>query len=102
MDIIEIHDSSFIGEKDFIEDFVELENVSNKYLSPGRKRLLSRQTKEEIDWDINQDLDAHEGVKKGDKVFHKKFGYGTILFIEGDMAEVNFNDFSKKKVFLKF
>jgi len=102
IDIVEINDSSFIGEKDFLENFVELENISNKYLSPGRKRLLNRKKNQEIDWDINQDLEFQENVNKGDKVFHKKFGYGTILFIEGDIAEVNFKDFFKKKVYVKF
>ena len=101
-DMVEINDSSFIGEKDFLEDFVELENISKKYLSPGRKRLLNRQKNQEIEWDINQDLEFQENFNKGDKVFHKKFGHGTILFIEGDIAEVNFKHFSNKKVYIKF
>ena len=101
-EMIEINDSSFIGQNDFLEDFAEIQNISEKYLTPGRKRLLNRQKKQEIDWDINQDLDYQESLKKGDKVFHKKFGYGKVLFIDGDFAEIDFKNTSKKKVFIKF
>ena len=101
-EMLEINDSSFVGEKDFLDNFVELENISTKYLSPGRKRILNSQKKQEIDWDINQDLAFQENFKNGDEVQHKKFGYGTITFVDGEMAEGDFKDFSKKKVFLKF
>ena len=43
-----------------------------------------------------------ETFVEGARVFHKKYGYGKITFIEGDKAEVNFYKTSQKKVFLKF
>ena len=35
---------------------------------------------------------------KGNKVFHQKFGYGFVINIENDNAEVNFEKTSTKKV----
>ena len=101
-DLIEYNDSSFFKQNNFLDDFVQLENISNDFLTPGRKRLLEKPKKEEIDWDINQDIDFKEMPKEGDRVFHQKFGYGNILFVEGDKAEVNFDKASIKKIFLKF
>jgi len=101
-DLIELNDSSFFKQNNFLDDFVQLENISNNFLTPGRKRLLEKTKKEKIDWDINQDINFNNIPKKGDRVFHQKFGYGNILFIEGDKAEVSFDKSSTKKIFLKF
>jgi len=53
-------------------------------------------------WDFNQDNESQYILENGSKVFHQKFGYGRILFIEGDKAEVEFKKSSKKMVFIKF
>ncbi len=98
--LVDINDSSYISQNNFLDDFIENDSVSSDYITPGRKRLLNNSKKNEIDWDINQDIDFFP--KAGDKVFHKKFGYGKILFLEGEKAEVDFDNFSKKSVFLKF
>ena len=37
-------------------------------------------------------------ISKGDRVFHQKFGYGLIINIENDNAEVKFEKTSTKKV----
>tara|TARA_A100001011_G_scaffold398858_1_gene504845 strand:+ start:342 stop:2435 length:2094 start_codon:yes stop_codon:yes gene_type:complete len=37
-------------------------------------------------------------IVKGNKVFHQKFGYGFVINIENDNAEVNFEKTSTKKV----
>ena len=37
-------------------------------------------------------------IAKGNKVFHQKFGYGYVINIENDNAEVNFEKTSTKKV----
>ena len=39
---IEINDSKFIEENNFLNDFVETDNISNEYLTPGRKRMLEK------------------------------------------------------------
>ena len=71
-------------------------------MSPGRKRLFSNYKSSDIEWDLNQDISNEENIKEGDRVFHKKFGYGKILFIEGDKAEVDFEKSSQKQVFVKY
>ena len=71
-------------------------------MSPGRKRLVSNYKSSDIEWDFNQDISNEENIKKGDRVFHQKFGYGKILFIEGDKAKVDFEKSSQKKVFVKY
>ena len=63
---------------------------------------MEKPNKDEIDWDINQDINFNDMPKKGDRVFHQKFGYGNILFIDSVLAEVDFDKSSIKKIFLKF
>ena len=100
-ELIELNDSSYLADNNFLDEFIKIENISDDLITPGRKRLLKKK-KEEIDWDINQDLDAYSNLNEGDRVFHQKFGYGRILYIEGDKAEVDFEKGSIKKIFIKF
>ena len=37
-------------------------------------------------------------IFKGDKVFHQKFGYGLVINLENENAEVRFEKTSTKKV----
>ena len=41
-------------------------------------------------------------ILKGNKVFHQKFGYGYVINVENDNAEVNFEKTSTKKVKLDY
>ena len=50
----------------------------------------------------NGSKDIEEILLVGDKVFHQKFGYGTIKNIEGDNAEVLFSKTNIKKVKTEF
>ena len=68
----------------------------------GRKRIINNKDNDEIDWDINQDISYEFNFKKGVKVFHQKYGKGIIISTEGDKAYIDFDEFSKKKVFLKY
>jgi len=101
-ELVEIKDSSYIAEENFLDNFIQAEDVSQELISPGRKRLLKKSKKQSIDWDINQDTDLDNFSEKGTTVFHNKFGYGKIKYIEGNNAEVNFKNFGNKKVFIKF
>tara|TARA_B100000579_G_C22845756_1_gene864196 strand:+ start:2178 stop:4406 length:2229 start_codon:yes stop_codon:yes gene_type:complete len=100
--LIEISDSNFFKNNDFIEEFGSNANFSDEYVSPGRKRLIKKKQEHSIDWDINQDLSYENNLKQGSRVFHKKFGYGKVLTIENDSAEVKFEKSSNRKVFIKF
>ena len=39
---------------------------------------------------------------KGKNVYHQKFGNGKIIKLDGDKALIDFDNFSSKKVYLKF
>ncbi len=46
----------------------------------------------------NTYIENKDTILKGDRVFHQKFGYGLIIDIENDNAEVKFEKTSTKKV----
>ena len=101
-DFIEIKDSNYLENNNFLDNFIISQDNYHNRMSPGRNRLVSNHKSSDIEWDFNQDISNEENIKKGDKVFHKKFGYGKILCIEGDKAEVNFEKSSQKQVFIKY
>ncbi|PPR45372.1 MAG: ATP-dependent DNA helicase PcrA [Alphaproteobacteria bacterium MarineAlpha5_Bin6] len=100
--LVEINDSSYLENNKFISDFVEEEYDYEDQISPGRKRLINYYKKNQDDWDLNQDYEMQSGFEEGSRVFHQKFGYGKILFLEGDKAEVEFKKSSKKMIFIKY
>ena len=58
--------------------------------------------KAEIDWEFNQDISDQTNIMINDKVFHKKFGKGTVASIDSDTADVMFTKYGIKKIYLKF
>ena len=56
----------------------------------------------EIEWDFNQDIYDNSQFVKGKKIFHKKYGYGSIINIEGDVANIKFDKSSQKQIFIKY
>jgi DNA helicase-2/ATP-dependent DNA helicase PcrA len=77
------------------------------YNSPGWKRLQERsqtrglsQPREARNQII--DLDAVSAFSEGDRVFHRKFGYGTVEAAEGDKLEVAFDKAGVKHVVAGF
>ena len=102
-DLVDFTDSTYLKNNDFINEFSQIKNINTDYLSPGRKRLLSKKNINEENWDFNQeyqgrDLDSIEGAR----VFHQKFGHGKIVNLDGDKAEVNFDKSSQRKIFIKY
>ncbi|SFP69694.1 ATP-dependent helicase [Tranquillimonas alkanivorans] len=80
---------------------------ANVYNSPGWKRMQARsatrsmsQPRESRNMII--DADAVSAFTEGDRVFHKKFGYGTVTGIEGDKLDIAFEKAGSKKVVAKF
>ena len=101
-EFIEVNDSKFIKENDFLNDFIDINtDVKDDYLTPGRKRLLENK-KSQIDWDINQDSNYDQDISSNNNVFHKKYGNGVIINSESDTAEVKFQKFGIKKVYIKY
>ncbi len=101
-DKIELLDSKYIQENNFIDEFVNDSSYSDQVITPGRKRLLKNINKEEIDWDFNQDETIENNYISGKKVYHLKFGYGKISQLDGDKAEVIFDNFTTKRVYLRY
>ena len=101
-EFIEVNDSKFIRDNDFLNDFIDINtDVKDDYLTPGRKRLLENK-KSQIDWDINQDSNYDQDISSNNNVFHKKYGNGVIINSESDTAEVKFQKFGIKKVYIKY
>lgn len=80
---------------------------ANVYNSPGWRRLQDRrgtrgmsQPRETKNMII--DAQAVSSFAIGDRVFHQKFGYGTVDAIEGDKLEIGFDKAGSKKVVGKF
>jgi DNA helicase-2/ATP-dependent DNA helicase PcrA len=100
--LVDFRDSSFFENNNFFDNLITSEDNYQNHLSPGRKRLVSNYKNSDIEWDFNQDISNEEKIKRGDRVFHQKFGYGKILFIEGDKAKIDFEKSSQKQVFIKY
>ena len=100
--LVNINNSTYLSNNNFIDEFSQIENMDSSFITPGRKRLLSRIKKEEDDWYFNQDYQSNSNATEGSRVFHQKFGYGKIIFIDGDKAEVDFEKSSQRKIFLKY
>ena len=45
---------------------------------------------------------SERGLKVGLRVFHQKFGYGRILYVDGNKLEVKFEKSGTKKVIDSF
>ena len=101
-DIIEVNDSKYIQENNFLNDFVDENKFSDFTITPGRQRMLKNLKKDEIEWDINQDQQFENEINIGSKVYHLKFGKGKIIKIDNDKALIDFENFITKKVYLKF
>jgi DNA helicase-2/ATP-dependent DNA helicase PcrA len=77
------------------------------YNSPGWKRMQERagsrpvaQPREARDMVI--DATAVSSFSMGDRAFHDKFGYGTVVGIEGDKLDVAFDKAGIKKIIARF
>jgi len=81
------------------------------YNSPGWKRLQDRASQRPPPRSLAQpresrapviDPDASSGFTDGDRVFHVKFGYGTVTDTEGDKLDVLFDKAGPKKLVARF
>ena len=77
------------------------------YNSPGWKRLQDRAATRPVSQPRESrapviDLQAVSAFTTGDRVFHTKFGYGTVTGIEGDKLDVDFDKAGPKKIVARF
>ncbi|WP_299557813.1 UvrD-helicase domain-containing protein [uncultured Sulfitobacter sp.] len=80
---------------------------ANVYNSPGWRRLQARAGQRSVSQpsearNVTIDMTATSSFVMGERVFHQKFGYGTIKGIEGDKLEVAFEKAGDKKVVARF
>ena len=73
------------------------------YNSPGWRRMQERAATRPLAQprearNVTIDLTAVSPFAEGDRVFHQKFGYGTVLDTEGDKLEVAFDKAGEKRV----
>jgi DNA helicase-2/ATP-dependent DNA helicase PcrA len=76
---------------------------ANVYNSPGWRRLQERSAQRPVSQPRETrntviDLKAVSRFETGERVFHQKFGYGSIIGIEGDKLEIEFEKAGTKKV----
>ena len=99
--------SAGYGQSRFAQDF-----ASSDYNSPGWRRAKSEEGRAHFksrgpDLDIQADLIATSdpsaaSFRKGERVFHQKFGYGEILLIDGNKLTIEFEKAGRKKVIDSF
>jgi DNA helicase-2/ATP-dependent DNA helicase PcrA len=77
------------------------------YNSPGWRRMQDRaanrpvsQPRETRDMVINATVLS--SFATGDRAFHDKFGYGTVVGIEGDKLDIAFDKAGIKKIVARF
>ena len=80
--LINLIDSKYFKENNFIDEFIQENNFENEYLSPGRKRLLSKTKIKETDWEFNQDFevsDENNILLEGSRVFIRNLDMVKLL-----------------------
>jgi DNA helicase II / ATP-dependent DNA helicase PcrA len=92
------------GTTSALEDRVSKADVYN---SPGWKRMQDRAATRPVAQPreartVTIDLAAVSSFTIGDRVFHQKFGYGTVFGIEGDKLDIRFDKAGDKKVVARF
>jgi len=76
---------------------------ANVYNSPGWKRLQAHASAApQPARGPVIDLAAVASFTLGDRVFHPKFGYGTVAGIDGDKLDVRFDKAGVKKIVARF
>ncbi|SEW09823.1 DNA helicase-2 / ATP-dependent DNA helicase PcrA [Aliiroseovarius sediminilitoris] len=80
---------------------------ADAYNSPGWKRMqaqgaLRAKPSPNESRGLVIDATAVSSFTQGDRVFHTKFGYGTVMGIEGDKLDIEFDKAGAKKVVSKF
>ena len=74
-----------------------LEQESSFYRSPGWSRLQNNMANNSSPF-FNSASTVNKPFNVGDRVFHEKFGYGTIAELESDKALVDFEKADRKNI----
>ena len=74
-------------------------------LSPGMVRARARHGQSSRFIDITPtrvETTVSSSFARGERVFHQKFGYGTVQSIEGERLTIDFDKAGEKKVIASF
>ncbi|PTQ71351.1 ATP-dependent helicase [Celeribacter persicus] len=83
--------------------FEQRASKADVYNSPGWKRMQDRaQRAGSPRSPVTIDMKANASFTLGDRVFHKKFGYGEVMEIEGDKLAIEFDRAGTKKLVAGF
>jgi Superfamily I DNA and RNA helicases len=83
--------------------FEQRASKADVYNSPGWKRMQDRaQRSGSPRSPVTIDMKANASFTLGDRVFHKKFGYGEVMEIEGDKLAIEFDRAGTKKLVAGF
>jgi DNA helicase-2/ATP-dependent DNA helicase PcrA len=93
--------SRFIDElpKDHVEVAVETGVYKNQQPSYGGPRGRSAAL---VDDSPGFSIESEGGFAVGDRVFHQKFGNGTVVLTDGDKLDIKFDQAGRKKVVESF
>ena len=97
------------AQSQFAEEFSSLNqepSFTSSYNSPGWRRMQQFSPREpslvEGEAHTSESMSESGGFKKGERIFHQKFGYGAIASIDGNRLTINFEKAGVKKVIATF
>src|ERR1700743_3338571 len=103
-----MHEGFYGGATGF-RDNAGAESFSSTYDSPGWKRAQANRAAtggvrarppliEAQSWSVQTSDPGASQYARGDRVFHQKFGYGRVSFVEGNKLTVEFDKRGEKGV----
>ncbi len=108
-----VMDEGFYGGAAGFRDNAGGQSFGSTYDSPGWKRAQVNRAAanyqrprppmiEAQSWTVQTSDPGASAYAQGDRVFHQKFGYGRVLFVEGNKLTVSFDKAGEKKVIDQF
>ncbi len=106
-------DEGFYGGYAGFRDNGQAANFGSTYDSPGWKRAQANKAAagtirtrppmiEAQAWSVQTSDPGASAYTRGDRVFHQKFGYGKVGFVEGNKLTVSFDKAGEKRVIDQF
>jgi len=106
-------DEGFYGGSGAFRDNAGETSFGSTYDSPGWKRAQANKagtgyvrarpsTIEAQAWNVQTSDPASSAYARGERVFHQKFGYGRVVFVEGNKLMVDFDKAGEKRVIDQF
>lgn len=106
-------DEGFYGGYAGFRDNSQALEFGSSYDSPGWRRAQSHRSQsgalhgrppliEAQAWSVQTSDPTASAFTRGDRIFHQKFGYGRVAFVEGNKLTVHFDKAGEKRVLDQF